>query len=298
MTTETKNIWIYAKSKVDNKGFFTRIGHSARFHSLRSALSSGGSAKSKLLKGLGAVGRASFSLIPIPIIGGLLASAESALENRVRSYFHTHRSGPQTLAEHVKFSLKEASVENLDRYRFKVEHAIKEMTDEGKKFASIDLESLTDQCNPNVNLAMKIAQAERRLEKFQQEVLSLKALMEASVAWSEGTSASIANYRKQVTDYFAAVAQAELDAVATGTPAEKEMALAELKLKHANCSDFCIYKKNIVGGTWADFRATAADVVRELQAPFSADNFLSANATSFESANQLNNYLPKSSRPN
>ena len=47
-------------------------------------------------------------------------------------------------------------------------------------------------------------------------------------------------------------------------------------------------KEKVMGGRLA--------VVRELRGPFSADSFLSANATRFESADHTQNYLPKSQR--
>jgi len=290
------NIWKYAAEKVDNKGVLARIGHSSRFHSVRSAVNSKGSFGSKLLKGLGAVGRASFSLIPIPIIGGLLSSAEQAVESKIRSWSHDrHQKTGEPI--NVKFALKEASVENLDRYRFKVEHSMQEMKDAGTKFGLIDPTSPTDSlCNPSLEMAMKVAQAERRLRIFQTEILKLKTIMEASYTWSETVSTSLDGYKKQVTDHFLGIATSEAAALTAGLPAEQAAAVAALKLKHANCSGFCPYKENIAGGAWADFRAGAAAVVRELQAPFSPDNFLSANKASFESANQLDNYKDKADR--
>lgn len=292
------NIWDYAAAKVANKGVLARIGHSARFHSVRSAVNSKGSMGSKVLKGLGAIGRASFSLIPIPIIGGLLASAESAIEGKIRSWSHSrHNPGADTgVIADVKFALKEASVENLDRYRFKVEHSVAEMKVEGTKFETLTAAGGDMNCDPSVALAMKIAQAERRIKIFQTEILKLDAIIKASITWAEAASTSIGGYKQQVNTYLLAVASADATAVALAAGAAKDAAVAELKLKHAGCGDFCPFKTNIAGGTWADIRAKAADVVRELSAPFGADNFLSANATSFESADQRENYKTKANR--
>jgi hypothetical protein len=290
-----KNIWAYAKSKVDNKGILARIGHSARFHSVRSAVNSKGSFGSKLLKGLGAVGRASFSLIPIPIIGSLLSSAEQAIEGKIRSWTHTrHGVGDPN---YVKFALKEASVENLDRYRFKVEHSMQELAAAAVEYNNFNpAADTTNFCDAGVEFAMKVAQAQRRQRIFNEEILKLKGLMEASFVWSELVTASLDDLRKKAEKHFADVAEAESAALSTGTPDEQAAAVAALRLRHSKCGDFCPYKTNIAGGNWADFRAAAAAVVRELQAPFSADTFLAANKASFESANQLDNYKPKSER--
>ncbi len=288
------NIWAYAKSKVDNKGVFTRIAHSSRFHSVRSAVSSQGSFGSKLLKGLGAVGRASFSLIPIPIIGGLLASVEQAIEGQIRSSVHKSHNPTPGVVTSVKFALKEASVENLDRYRFKVEHSMKELEQALEDYKKFDPQAdTTSFCNSGLDLAMVVAQADRRKRIFDTEILKLKGIMEASLAWSLAVSASLDGAKSKAEKHFLDIAAAESAALTTGTQDEKDAATAALKLRHSKCGSFCPYKTNIAGGRWADFRATAADVVRELQAPFSPDTFLSANRTSFESANQLENYQPK-----
>lgn len=288
------NIWQYADAKVDNKGILARIGHSARFHSVRSAVNSTGSLGSKLLKGLGAVGRASLSLIPIPIIGGLLASVEQAIEGKIRSSVHNSHNPTEGVVSSVKFALKEASVENLDRYRFKVEHSMQELTQALDEYNNFDPKADTMSfCDAGLALAMKVAQAKRRKRIFDNEILKLKGLMEASLAWSLLVTSSLDDARKKAEKHFTDIAKAESDALTTGTPDEQAAAAAMLKLRHTKCGSFCPYKKNIAGGGWADFRATAADVVRELQAPFSPDTFLSANRTSFESANQLDNYKPK-----
>ena len=53
-----EDIFAYAKKCVDNKTVAARIGHSAKLHSLRSAVSSKGSAASKLSSLGGAAVRA------------------------------------------------------------------------------------------------------------------------------------------------------------------------------------------------------------------------------------------------
>lgn len=307
--TATKDVWVYAKAKVDNKGIMARIGHSARLHSIRSAFNSKGSMGSKVLKGLGAVGRAAFSLIPIPVIGSLLSQVEQAVEGKIRSWSHSrHNPGlsedrRKMLADvtSVKFALKELSVENLDRYRFKVEHSVQEMTSAGTSYATKqpDADAAFKPCDPQLEIALKVAQAERRLEIFEREIGGLLVIMQASQIWAESARTSITTYKNDVSAHFGRIAQSELDFINsanTSTPALKAAVMEQIKNRHAACGDFCFQHDNMTETNWDKFRAGAATVVRTCQEPFSAESFLSLNRASFESAKQTDNYLEKSQR--
>lgn len=295
----TKDIWVFSKAKVANKGVMARIGHSARFHSVRSAVNSKGSAGSKILKGLGALGRASFALIPIPVIGTLLASVESAVEGKIREWSHSRHNATfartNAVADvDVKFALKEMSVENLDRYRFKVEHAVAEMTSAGNAFDAEQTKAgqANKPCDPQLALALKVAQAERRLEIFEKEITGLLIILDASQQWAQKSRVSVNNYKEQVNEHFSKVAEAELAMVnaASANAAEKALVVEQIKVNHSACGDFCFQNDNMSETSWDRFRANAADVVRTCQAPFDPESFLSLNRASFESANQVDNY--------
>ncbi|QYY33247.1 MULTISPECIES: hypothetical protein [Cupriavidus] len=299
----TRDIWVYAAEKVSNKGVMARIGHSARFHGLRSAINSKGSFASKALGGLTAIGRASLSLIPIPVIGGLISQAETAIEGKLRSYMHTrklNRGGPITVEEHVKFSLKEASVADMDRYRFKVSHSVDEMKAAGDAWNAtgrVGTENGTARCAGKLDLALKVAQAERRLDIFDTKVAELQALLSACSTWSQQCRSSVTDYKNQVREHFLESARAEdYLANSAATPAAKTQVAAIIMSHHKDCGDFCVHHDNKTNTTWDRVRSVGADVVRELQAPFSAESFLSLNRASFESANQVDNYKPKDQR--
>ena len=303
----TKDIWVFAKAKVDNKGVLARIGHSSRLHGIRSAFNSKGSMGSKVLKGLGSAGRAAFNLIPIPVIGALLSQVEQAVEGKIRSWSHSrHNPGlsedrRKMLSDviDVKFALKELSVENLDRYRFKVEHSVKEMTSVGTNFSSKQTvaDDALKPCDPQLELALKVAQAERRLEIFEREIGGLLVVMEASKIWAEKARQSIASYKNDVSVHFGKIAQTELDFInAAATPELKTAAMEQIKNRHASCGDFCFQHDNMTETNWDKFRAGSAAVVRTCQEPFSTESFLSFNQASFESADQRQNYIEKSKR--
>lgn len=294
------NIFLFAADKVENKGFFSRIGHSARFHSLRSAVNSKGSAGSKFLKVLGAGARASFSLIPIPILGSLLQSAEQAAESKLRTWVHGRNIKDKKNYKgvlDVKFALKDISVDSLDRYRFKVTHAVDEMVAAQKDFQErrTSYTEIGMRCDAQLQFAMAIMQAQRRVTIFENAVVDLKILMIACEEWVQASKTSVTDYQNQARQAFLDM-ELEDKAIADGglrSPLAKSEAERAIFMRHHSCEDFCSQRDNKVGGNLDKFRAGAAAVIRELTDPFSPETFLSANRTSFESANQVENYQPK-----
>ncbi len=123
------DIFVFARQRVDNKGIGSRIKNSAKFHSLRSALSSKGSFASKGLSVVAMGVRSAFKLIPIPIIGDLLGAAEKAIEGKVRGYHRSKRLGEatkvQNMEEKVKFTwlTRDVSPYLVDRYSERKESA-------------------------------------------------------------------------------------------------------------------------------------------------------------------------------
>ena len=296
MATNTKDVWEYAKAQVNNKGVFSRIAHSGKFHGIRSAVNSKGSFGSKALGALTAVGRASLGLIPIPVIGALIATAQSTIESKVRSYVHQRHTNGKTASadpEFVKFSLKEASVENLDRYRFKVEHSVAECNKALIAWGTIkaDAENSGGRCNAKLELAMAIEQATRRMDIFDKSLLELETLMQVSREWSLGLRAGLQSKITDAKTEFTTLYNAELGQMGMGTtPETKAAALAGVMAHHANCGAFCVVKGGNINTSWDSIRQVLADVTREVSSPIEADTLLSLNKASFESENQLKNY--------
>ena len=58
----------------------------------------------------------------------LLGAAEKAVEGKIRGYHRSKQLGQATTPEEkVKFALKDLSIENLDRYRLKINEATTEL---------------------------------------------------------------------------------------------------------------------------------------------------------------------------
>ena len=291
----TKNFLKYARYKVANKGFLDRVWHSQKLHSVRSATHSQGSAASKGIGMFTAVARASLALIPIPAIGSLIAIAQSTVEGKIRAYCHKkHISGnPSADPDYVKFALKEASVEDLDRYRKKVEDAVGACNKALQQWEEIQKTPGLGNgvCNPKLNLAMALAQAERRMFIFETAVLQLKTLMDVSAQWSQTLCKGLKQSIKDAEDNFKTHHEVENKYILTAvTPEDKIRVTAEIMQRHAKCDDFCVFKGKSINTTWDSIRMTLADITREVTSPIDADTLLSFNKSSFESDDQLKNY--------
>lgn len=162
--------------RVDDKGFAARVAHSGTLHMFRSAFSSPGSAGSKVLKIGMTFGKASLKLIPIPILGDLTAAAVAKAEAWARGAHHKNRLHQATSnVDRVKFELKELSVENLDRYRWKVNEAINEaVTEANAKVAAFNNGPCT--CEEIFELVKTVAQAERRIRILKKEMGDILAV--------------------------------------------------------------------------------------------------------------------------
>ena len=299
----TDNIWTFADKKVANKGVWARMGHSARMHSTRSAINSKGSLGSKALSGLGAITRATFSMIPLPIIGSLLTSAHSAVEKSIKTYVHKKNTtdartvgGVQVMdsdATNVKFQLKDISVENLDRYRYKVTDSLNEAQAANIAYPAAAIKALAEhkRCHADLELALKLAQAERRILKFEMEVAGLLAILNASMEWAKASRVSLESLRNPQTQHFARVVAAEKALIDNAAPDKKAEAKTNMiAAGHLNCSDFCHHGENAIDTTWDKIREGCASTVNILQAPFSADSFLTTNYSSYVVKDQMENY--------
>ena len=287
-----EDILIYARQCVDNKGFGQRIKHSALLHGPRSALSGKGSAVSKGLK-VASIGiRWTCGMIPIPTVGSLLADAEKAVENKLRSWHHNKKTQNSSSSEKVKFELKELSVEALDRYRWKVSEAVSELNKinhaHAEKLAKKTAENAP--CDAWLELAMAHMQVQRRIEKLEQAVLGISNVLVGTLNWlsevergigttqvsppqrvpskslaavmpSSGTKAELNNFRRQ----FLTWVSDQKDEINNGS--------INPGITHGKCDKWCICRAVGKQEFWDNYRQRISDVIRELSSPFSPESF-------------------------
>ena len=285
-----EDIFAYAKKCVDNKTVVARIGHSAKLHSVRSAVSSKGSAASKLSSLGGAAIRATLQAIPLPAVGSLLASVEEAVEKAVKGWLH-HRSlsKAQTTEEKIKFKLKELDVEELDRYRWKVQESItdfnKAMQGFGANLAKKREAGAT--CDAFFEVALAAEQASRRTEKLKGACLALHAAMLLTMNWVEecenGASPApvAATHRPPATlgvngrknDFMkimTAFINQEIKEMETLTDENKDWYIANY---HGKCDRWCCWRLAGKVDSWANCKDNCAWVLRTLADPFVPDSF-------------------------
>lgn len=278
------SIWDYAAQRVNNKSVPARIAHSPKLHALRSALSSKGSAASKGA----AVGtmllRLGISAIPIPsIVTSLINVAQQAVEKKLRSYLHQrHLTGSTSDEEKVKFTLKELSVEDLDRYRWKLKEAIDDLN---KKITAIDgaytaAQNESKPCDSWLTLAEALAQAERRYNILSQSAGGLKAAMDECLRWADKQAAEINKFKTSLGGKFQSAIEAETAEADKKETASKGGGEAFMNARHVRCSNYCHW--NEVAATenaqWTAVKTKLALVAKTVSEPLGVEMFLATNA--------------------
>jgi len=188
------NLFEYARKVVANKTVAQRIAHSPALHGVRSAFSSGGSLVSKGVNLLGAAGRVAMGLIPIPTLPAISAAFEKHFEGFLRGKAHEKRleaaKAQGNVEDKVKFELKELSLEEMDRYRWKVHQAMTDLNNalqsHNDKLAKASQEQA--RCAAYVEVATASEQAVRRIYKLYHKCFVVKGIMEETMDWLKDLS--------------------------------------------------------------------------------------------------------------
>ena len=270
-----EDIWNYAAKRVANKTVAQRIKHSAKLHSFRSALSGKGSLLSKgsSLAGVGV--RSALKHIPVPVIGNFLAQIEKTVEDAVRSSFHKKkRVEAPDLETHVKFDLKELSVESLDRYRWKVTEAIEALNKAGDNFES-NLRKKQEEgasCDAFLDYAMAYEQARRRIWILQTQCAALETSVQMVDEWLKDIIAGkdrtgrneglehIRNSRNQ------GVNKAIEDHLTYLQRAGESQGMAWKEQLHGKCDYWCCFDPEGKPDNYATAKDTAAKVLKFITA--------------------------------
>lgn len=282
-----KDIFKFAQARVDNKGVGARIKNSARFHSLRSALSSKGSAGSKALSVLAMGARSAFKLIPIPIVGDLLGQAQKGVASYARGKHLSKRRGAATTVEDtIKFEIKELSVENLDRFRWKAQDALLEMNKKviAYEAAFADQASKGKPCHAMLELAEAVAQAERRMKKLAEASEQIIEVLKRTADWANDHTQKLVTAKSTYSAQFAAHIAKEAgkaDKLDNAMAGQGEYALMA---QHEHCETYCFYKMAAETDNWANTRKNIAEAVAALTAPFEVEAFVSLDGSAFKQA--------------
>jgi len=238
------NIHTYAANKVANKSMGARIKNHGSLHAFRSAVSGKGSFASKAIGLATAFGKSAMNFIPIPVVGSFAATATGFIDGKIRSHLHGKAKDAAAVGshDHVKFELKELSVEELDRLRWKVQNAITELNTAITSFNSqlVSADATGRSCDPLAAVAIAIAQGERRVKKMQDAITDIRDALDRAHTWAGTVGGSIATLKTGAfnTQWQAVVARDQ----ALLTPPHNDP--AELDRLHSHCGEFCYYKPN------------------------------------------------------
>jgi hypothetical protein len=285
-----EDIFKYAEGRVSNKGILARIGHSPKLHSFRSATTSKGSFASKGLGLLGVAGRAGLNAIPIPALGGIIGKIEQAVEGKIRTWHHKRRGRGSFVSvdDKVKFSLKELSVQELDRYRKKVEMAVNDLNKASAKFESQVKKKRGDHaaCDSYLELAEAAEQATRRLFRLRKNVMAVQEALNLTLQWANkvehGHAGAMTPLPKSVNGVKEAtrkIIQGEIEAeMALAVKAEtyqkggvREAFIVEY---HGKCGQWCCFRESGKPDNWMTFKDNAATATRFLTDPFTVEDII------------------------
>jgi len=299
------DLFVYAAEYVNNKQWYERVAHSAKFHDIRSAWSSGGSGASKFLKLTGAAVRATVAQMPIPVVGGLIAAVERKIETGIRQRHHARKHAQaKNLQDKVKFELKEMSVEELDRYRWKVSHSITEFNRVATAFPATYVKKRAEHatCDAYLELAIAAEQVTRRIDKLKMHCAGITAAMKLTADWiCECETGSVpaagaapaapaaanppaggviakknevmATIRKCLDDERAAM-QSMVQSM-TQSPGAGPPTLYEgwyISQYHGNCTRWCCFR-DVSMANATNWTPWFAEVMKTLSDPFAPDDF-------------------------
>lgn len=229
--------------------------------------------------------RLGISAIPVPsIVTSLINVAQQAVEAKIRSYLHERKlvGGPVTEEENVKFKLKELSVEDLDRYRWKLKEAVEQLNQKAGTIEGTWAAGQKDgkPCNAWLDLAEALAQAERRYTILSLSAGGLKRAMDEALNWSNKQATEINKFKDSLGLRFKAVIEAEEAECAKAEQAKKGGAEEFMNARHANCSNYCHWSEVAVkeNEQWTSIKSKLAMITKEIADPIGVEMFLSTSA--------------------
>lgn len=267
----------WAQDKVANKTISQRVWHSGFFHSLRSATTSRGSAASKAAGVATAVAKGALGFIPIPIAGTLASAAVSAAESAAREHhINTMKKRAETLpedeklAEEAKWGIKSLTIDELDRYRKKVEMAANDVVKAIATFESTRGRFILDHkpCDAYADLALAYEQLERRVEILRNKSIALVEVGLLAQNYANQTQsqlkASYDQFNKQVASYLKATS-------------ETTASHTDFIEHHQNCSKYCFARQitDADGDGYKQFKDRLAQIATVCSSNLSVTDFAS-----------------------
>lgn len=255
-----------ADAEVNNKSMGSQIAHSGIFHSMRSAFSS--PTKSGVSKGIGLVvgaGKLFLAAIPVPIVGSIVGATVDAIDGMARSKSHKDNLKKATTNEQkAKFEIKELTVENLDRCRWKLAHAFEEL-----KEGMTAYNASGQTCDDMYKFALLYQQVERRKKRLDKELDQFKSVISLVEGWKNDMNTTQGPLLLDAKNKINQKTQAEISVMSglhQSNPAHAAD-IAAFQAAHANCSQWCYVKRQAKydpNTNWETLKKNAGEVSKFL----------------------------------
>ncbi|OXJ22608.1 hypothetical protein CFB82_39750 [Burkholderia sp. HI2714] len=228
--------FVQAKAEVAGKTWNEQILHSRLLHNGRSAISSKGSAASKAIGAATSIGKLFLALIPVPVVGAISSAIVDTVSDAVRGKVRESQlSGAITPEEAAKFEIKDLTIENLDRYRWKLAHAFEALNDGIREYNSSD-----ETCDNMYRLALLIEQVERRKDKLKKELEHFNDVLTLVNNWIVDVDATQGKNLHDVKEKLKKKNDDRAKVVNTST---SNQVAALIATEHGNCERWCCVKK-------------------------------------------------------
>lgn len=224
-TSKSDKLFELAAKRVEHKSFTKRVQHSSTFHNWRSAWSSSGSRKSKAVGVASSLASSALKTLPIPaMLTNAIDNAKNALIKHKKQQNHENQSAAaaqslkalgytpgqagknpteqKAIEQIVKFDIKELSIDNLDRYRWKVHNSMEQVVAVYNAFEKSHEKAASHAkpCDALLEMAEAIMQARRRVETLKGEMEKLAALSSYIESWLAKQTAEINVYQAKVKE--------------------------------------------------------------------------------------------------
>ncbi|WP_233272902.1 hypothetical protein [Paraburkholderia acidisoli] len=263
-----------AAEHVANKSWTDQIGHSSLFHSVRSAFSSQGSFVSKAASAALGTGKLFLALIPVPVVGSVVGAVVDQIDGALRGAKRTamldeHAStkpGTKKLskADLAKFQIKDLTVENLDRYRWKLAHAFEELNTGMQAYNNSG-----QNCDDLYAFALLVEQVERRKSLLLEELGKFTAALKSVNEWVEDLEKvqfpQLHTEKESIKSYTRV--QADFAVKLNKTVPAHATLINQMMAEHTNCKNWCCFKleaKYDANTNWETVKRRAGDVSRFL----------------------------------
>jgi hypothetical protein len=202
----------------------------------------------------------------VPIVGPIVGAAVDAINSKIRSAKHNANVDPAASAEiNAKFGIKELTVENLDRYRWKINHAYEEMNRGITAYNNSEVQG----CDEFYQIALLYQQVQRRNGKLIDEMEKFKAVFRHVESWMKELERNHLNQAESIMKSVSKQVADEISSMSNLNPAIPFQAtrMESITKRHIGCTQWCCMKEKAKynpNANWGTMKTYAGQVANFL----------------------------------